>query len=59
MKLRRCRNCGVYTLKEFCPSCGGGTVSPHPPRFSPADPYGKYRRILKKQIQTEMGKDEV
>ena len=49
MKLKKCKSCGMYTLKETCPSCGGQTISPHPPKFSPLDPYGKYRRMLKKQ----------
>ena len=53
MRIKRCVECGVYTLKEICPTCGGKTVSPHPPKFSPADPYGRYRRLLKKQAQTE------
>lgn len=50
MRMKKCKSCGVYTLKDRCPSCGGQTVSPHPPRFSPQDPYGKYRRMLKKQV---------
>ncbi|MEM2875183.1 MAG: RNA-protein complex protein Nop10 [Candidatus Hadarchaeales archaeon] len=48
MKLRKCRACEVYTLKETCPKCGRETSSPHPPRFSPLDPYGKYRRMTKR-----------
>ena len=48
LKIRKCPRCGMYTLKERCPSCGSKTTSPHPPRFSPHDPYGKYRRQLKK-----------
>ena len=51
VRLRRCRSCGIYTLRERCPSCGGETSSPHPPRFSPLDPYGKYRRMLKKEVE--------
>lgn len=47
MKLRKCRPCHRYTLKELCPSCGKPTSTPHPPRFSPVDPYGKYRRLMK------------
>lgn len=51
MRMKKCKSCGVYTLKDQCPSCSGQTVSPHPPRFSPQDPYGKYRRMLKKQAE--------
>lgn len=49
MKMNKCKSCGTYTFKEKCPSCGGVTGTPHPPRFSPHDPYGKYRRALKKE----------
>ncbi|MEM2878400.1 MAG: RNA-protein complex protein Nop10 [Candidatus Hadarchaeales archaeon] len=48
MKMKKCKPCGIYTLKEVCPRCGKKTVSPHPPRFSPLDPYGKYRRMTKR-----------
>ena len=47
MKIRKCKKCGRYTLKERCPECGAETVSAHPPRFSPEDKYGKYRRLIK------------
>jgi H/ACA ribonucleoprotein complex subunit 3 len=47
MKIRKCKGCGIYTFKEACPSCGGATSNPHPPRFSPLDRYGAYRRKLK------------
>ena len=47
--LRKCPNCGTYTPKEVCPVCGERTVSAHPPRFSPEDKYGKYRRMAKKE----------
>jgi H/ACA ribonucleoprotein complex subunit 3 len=46
--LYRCYNCNIYTLKEICPNCQGETTNPAPPRFSPEDKYGKYRRLLKK-----------
>ncbi len=47
--MRKCSSCSKYTLKEQCPDCGADTVSPRPARFSPHDPYGKYRRMLKKE----------
>jgi H/ACA ribonucleoprotein complex subunit 3 len=46
-KLRKCEVCGEYTLKEICERCGRKTMNPNPPRFSPKDPYGKYRRMMK------------
>ncbi|MCU7497525.1 MAG: RNA-protein complex protein Nop10 [Ignavibacteria bacterium] len=47
-KIRKCKNCGRYTLREKCPICGGETFPTHPARFSPQDPYGRYRRLAKK-----------
>ncbi|MGC9443329.1 MAG: RNA-protein complex protein Nop10 [Candidatus Methanospirareceae archaeon] len=46
-KIRRCGVCGEYTLQEICPKCGSGTKRAKPARFSPQDPYGKYRRMMK------------
>lgn len=47
--MKFCHSCKKYTLEEICPSCGEKTVNPNPMRFSPQDPYGKYRRKLKKE----------
>ncbi|KUO91877.1 MAG: RNA-protein complex protein Nop10 [Thermocladium sp.] len=45
--LRRCRNCGKYTLrKDRCPYCGGELKVPHPPKFSPEDKYRKYKLVM-------------
>lgn len=49
VRLKKCKSCGKYTLQENCPSCGGKAVSPHPAKFSPEDPYGEYRRRLKRE----------
>jgi H/ACA ribonucleoprotein complex subunit 3 len=46
MKLRKCLNCNEYTFKEICPKCNKETINPAPPKFSPLDKYGKYRRKL-------------
>jgi len=43
-----CVKCGIYTLKKKCGICGGKTNIRKPPRFSPQDNYGAYRRKLKK-----------
>ncbi|ACS89641.1 MULTISPECIES: RNA-protein complex protein Nop10 [Thermococcus] len=48
-KIKKCPKCGEYTLKETCPLCGEKTKLAHPPKFSPEDPYGEYRRRLKKE----------
>jgi H/ACA ribonucleoprotein complex subunit 3 len=45
-KILRCRDCNLYTLKEVCPGCGGQAITTKPARYSPEDPYGKYRRAL-------------
>lgn len=49
-RIRRCSNCGRYTLKEVCPDCRGETRIAHPPKFSPEDPYGEYRRRLRREL---------
>jgi H/ACA ribonucleoprotein complex subunit 3 len=52
--IRYCRDCEEYTLDEICGKCRNKTVSAAPPRFSPEDRYGKYRRLLKKQISKKI-----
>ncbi|MEM4246226.1 MAG: RNA-protein complex protein Nop10 [Candidatus Bathyarchaeia archaeon] len=42
--IRRCRVCGEYTLKALCGRCGGETIIPHPPKFSPQDKYSSFKR---------------
>lgn len=49
MKMKKCRSCREYTLKDKCPYCGREVGVVYPPKYSPEDKYGKYRRILKKQ----------
>jgi len=43
-----CENCKVYTLYSICKICKKITICKNPPRFSPQDHYGVYRRKLKK-----------
>jgi len=43
-----CKNCKLYTLDNICSKCKEKTISKNPPRFSPQDRYGEYRRKLKK-----------
>lgn len=46
--LRRCKICGIYTLKkDKCPRCGGPLEVPHPPKYSPDDKYQIYRIKMK------------
>ncbi len=53
VNMGKCMACGRYTLHDPCPECGGKAISPHPPRFSPEDRYGHYRRRLKKLTSEE------
>jgi H/ACA ribonucleoprotein complex subunit 3 len=39
----------VYTLSERCPACGAEAVNSAPAPFNPEDPYGEYRRALKRR----------
>ncbi|HUV25031.1 MAG TPA: RNA-protein complex protein Nop10 [Methanomassiliicoccales archaeon] len=47
--LRKCLSCNEYTMGELCSRCGLKTVVPLPPRYSPEDKWGEYRRRLKKE----------
>ncbi|MDX1745161.1 MAG: RNA-protein complex protein Nop10 [Halobacteriales archaeon] len=40
----------VYTMGQTCPDCGGSAVNSAPASFDPADPYGPYRRALKRGL---------
>jgi H/ACA ribonucleoprotein complex subunit 3 len=39
----------VYTLGADCPDCGAAAINSAPAPFDPSDPYGKYRRALKRR----------
>ena len=43
----KCISCGCYTMHENVCNCGGNTVTTKPPKYSPEDKYGKYRRDTK------------
>ncbi|MFW9850449.1 MAG: RNA-protein complex protein Nop10 [Candidatus Thorarchaeota archaeon] len=50
--LFKCTKCGTYTLEEKgCPKCNSEVRSPAPPKYSPQDKYGKYRRAAKKKAR--------
>jgi H/ACA ribonucleoprotein complex subunit 3 len=51
MRIHKCAKCDGYTLKDACPKCGSAAYKTLPPRFSPEDRYGKYRRMMKKEIE--------
>ncbi len=51
-RIYKCLKCGRYTLKQDrCPVCGGLARVAHPPRFSPVDKYGEYRREMRRMIE--------
>ncbi|NLK25005.1 MAG: RNA-protein complex protein Nop10 [Euryarchaeota archaeon] len=47
--LRKCPQCIEYTLLDKCSHCECRTDVPIPPRYSPEDRYGVYRRRLRKE----------
>lgn len=54
LHILKCKNCSNYTLKERC-KCGGIAVTVRPPRYSPEDQYGVYRRKAKKNELEKRG----
>jgi H/ACA ribonucleoprotein complex subunit 3 len=46
MHILRCNKCGSFGMEEKC-SCGGTRAKPKPPKYSPEDKYGDYRRKFK------------
>ncbi|MBD3207494.1 RNA-protein complex protein Nop10 [Candidatus Bathyarchaeota archaeon] len=51
--LKRCKECGEYTLKDECPKCGGKAVTPHPAKFSLDDKYRRYKILMKRIAEEE------
>ncbi|ELY71030.1 RNA-protein complex protein Nop10 [Natrinema versiforme] len=46
---REAHDSPVYTLSGTCPDCGAETANSAPAPFDPNDPYGEYRRALKRR----------
>ncbi|MDP3990267.1 MAG: RNA-protein complex protein Nop10 [archaeon] len=53
--INKCTQCLTYTLKDICQKCGAKTIQPKPPKYSPEDKYGQYRREEKKQEFKDKG----
>jgi len=53
MRLRKCISCKKYTLKEICSNCGQRTILPYPPKYSPQDKFGKFRRVALKELESK------
>lgn len=54
-QIRTCPACNEYTMRETCNKCGLKTQNIIPPRYSPEDKYGKYRREIKQKEREERG----
>jgi len=52
--LLKCPGCNAYTMKEHCPNCSAKALSPKPPKYSPEDKYGHYRRIVKEEERKKL-----
>ncbi|MBE6517929.1 MAG: RNA-protein complex protein Nop10 [Thermoplasmata archaeon] len=57
-EIRKCAECGRYTLLSECKYCHKPTVCPVPPRYSPDDRMGEYRRRSIIQEYGENGKHD-
>jgi H/ACA ribonucleoprotein complex subunit 3 len=44
----KCPNCNKYCISEKC-SCGAKAIENKPPKYSPEDKYGEYRRKVKEE----------
>ncbi len=49
LHILKCSKCGSYGLKEKC-ECGLKRSRPKPPKYSPEDKYGSYRRKFKEEL---------
>ena len=56
LKCKNCREYGLYNPKLKCQKCGGELFNPKPPKYSPIDKYGKYRReYFKEEFKNRFG----
>ncbi len=52
-RMYKCVHCNNYTLDDArCPKCGEAVKDPKPPKYSPADKYGEYRRRAKRKVRS-------
>jgi len=49
IEILKCNKCSVYTLEKTCKNCSSQTLSTKPAKYSPEDPYGKWRLKYKKK----------
>lgn len=48
-----CTKCKRFTLEKQC--CGENTITIKPPKYSPEDKYGSYRREAKRKVFEQKG----
>ena len=53
--ISKCPSCQNYTLEKICSKCNLETILPKPPKYSPEDKYGSYRRNIKKLELNQKG----
>jgi len=53
-QILKCQQCKSYSLSEKC-SCGGIRIPVLPPKYSPDDKYGAYRRKYKEEENVRKG----
>ncbi|MBI2106547.1 nucleolar RNA-binding Nop10p family protein [Candidatus Woesearchaeota archaeon] len=49
IEILKCNKCSKYTLKKTCDICSSQTLSTKPAKYSPEDPYGRWRLKYKKK----------
>jgi H/ACA ribonucleoprotein complex subunit 3 len=49
LHILKCKACSTYGLDKEC-KCGSQREKPKPPKFSPEDKYGTYRRKYKEAL---------
>ncbi|HQT44899.1 MAG TPA: nucleolar RNA-binding Nop10p family protein [Candidatus Micrarchaeota archaeon] len=42
-KIRKCQKCAQYTMQDI--HCGMATKTAHPPKYTIADKYARFRRV--------------
>lgn len=52
--IHTCPHCHSYTLEDSCPQCTQQTILARPPKYSPEDKYGEYRRKAKELSHEHM-----
>ncbi|MBT4825032.1 ribosome biogenesis protein [Candidatus Woesearchaeota archaeon] len=49
----KCPKCSKYTMGNECTVCKVPAIDLKPPKYSPEDKYGKYRREVKEESRKE------